>query len=205
MGSLVARLLEAAGVEQLVTLDVHTPALEGFFRIPVDNVTAVPALAEALRPRLAPGTVVVAPDLGAVRLANRYAIALDLPVAVCHKQRRSATEVSVGRITGGVAGRPCVIVDDMIATGATIVESVRALLAAGAAPGIAVVATHGVFAAGALGKLAAAGVGALLVTDSIPPRWQPEADLQPGVVSVAPLLATATRRLLDGGSLRELA
>lgn len=204
-GSLVARLMQTAGVDQVVTLDVHTPALEGFFHVPVDDLTAVPLLADALRARVPEDAVIVAPDLGAVRLANRYAVRLDRPVAVCHKQRRSATEVSVGRVTGDVAGRACVIVDDMISTGSTIAESVRALLAAGALPDVTVVATHGVFAPGALAKLAAVGVRTLLVTDSIAPRWEPAPDLAPIVVPVAPLLATAIRRLLEGGSLRELA
>ncbi|HEX6536634.1 MAG TPA: ribose-phosphate pyrophosphokinase [Gemmatimonadaceae bacterium] len=204
-GSLVARLMETAGIGQVVMLDVHTPALEGFFSVPVDNLTAVPVLADALRARLSPDTVVVAPDLGAVRLANRWAVRLHLDVAVCHKQRTSATEVSVTRITGDVAGRPCVVVDDMIATGSTIAESVRALRAAGARADIAVAATHAVLVPGALERIAACGVRDLLVTDSIPPREPPPAALRPDVVSIAPLLATAIQRLLDGGSLRELA
>jgi ribose-phosphate pyrophosphokinase len=135
-----------------------------------------------------------------VRLANGYATRLGLPVAVCHKQRRTPTEVEVARITGDVAGRPCVIVDDMIATGGTIAEAVRALAAAGASSDVGVAATHGVFVPGALAKLADAGVQTLVVTDSIAPRWAPEADLQPTVVTVAPLLTTAIQRLLDGES-----
>jgi len=203
--SLVAHLMETAGIDQLVTLDVHTPALEGFFSIPVDNLTAVPILAGALRAHVSPGAVVVAPDLGAVRLANRYAVHLDLPAAVCHKQRTSATEVSVTRITGDVAGRPCLIVDDMIATGSTIVESVRALREAGASLNIVVAATHAVFVPGALDRIAGAGVRTLIVTDSIPLRTEASATPRPEIVSIAPLLATAVRRLLGGGSLRELA
>ena len=111
----------------------------------------------------------------------------------------------MARITGDVAGRPCVIVDDMIATGATIVESVRALRAAGAVGDVTVAATHAVLAPGALARLASIGLRALLVTDSVAPRRQHEAAVPVEVVSVAPLLATAIRRLLDGGSLRELA
>lgn len=205
MASLVAQLAERAGIDHVVTLDAHTPALEGFFRIPVDNLSAVPALAAALRARLAGDAVIVAPDLGALRLANVYATSLELPVAVCHKRRLGGAEVSVGRITGDVAGRHCVIVDDMISTGATIAESVRALDEAGALPGYAVSATHAVFAPGALEKMASAGIGDLWVTDSIAPRVEPGARLQPFVVSVAPLFAAAIRRLIEGGSLRELA
>jgi ribose-phosphate pyrophosphokinase len=208
MASLVAELTEHVGIDHVVTVDVHTPALEGFFRIPVDNLTAIPALAGALADRLtnaAGNAVIVAPDLGAVRLANRYATKLDLPVAVCHKRRLGGAEVSVSRITGDVAGRRCIIIDDMVSTGGTIVESIRALNEAGALPEYLVAATHAVLVPGALEKLRKAGVRELVVTDSIEPRVDPIARLQPTIIPIAPLLATAIRRLLDGGSLRELA
>ena len=205
MASLVAELVERAGVDHVITVDVHTPAVEGFFRIPVDNLTAVPLLVAALRTRISADAVVVAPDLGAIRLANRYATKLDLPVAVCNKRRIGGSEVIIGRVTGDVAGRHCIIIDDMISTGGTIVESVRALDEAGALPHALVVATHAVLATDALEKIAAAGVRELVVTDSIEPRAEVAARLRPDVVSIAPLIATAIRRLLEGGSLRELA
>lgn len=207
MAGLVAELAERAGIDHVVTVDVHAPAIEGFFRIPVDNLTAVPILAAAVSERRGPSSappVIVAPDLGGVRLANRYAMQLDLPVAVCHKRRLSGTEVSVGRITGEVAGRRCIIVDDMISTGGTIAESVRALEEAGAEPEHVVAATHAVLVPGALEKLADAGVRELFVTDSIE-SCDDSASIVPTIVSIAPLLATAIRRLIDGGSLRELA
>jgi ribose-phosphate pyrophosphokinase len=200
--------MERAGIDHVLTIDVHAPSIEGFFRIPVDDLTAVSALTNTIAGRitgLLTPAVIVAPDLGAVRLANKYATRLDLPVAVCHKRRLSGAEVSVSRITGEVAGRRCVIVDDMISTGGTIAESVRALNDAGALPDHVVAATHGVFAPGALEKVAAAGVRELLVTDSIEPRGVATARLAPTIVSIAPLLATAILRILDGGSLRQLA
>lgn len=203
--SLIASLLQTAGVDHVVTLDVHTPAIEGFFHVPLDNLSAAPLLARALRDQVTRDTVVVAPDLGAAKLANRYATLLDLPTAVCHKQRVSATEVTVTRITGDARGRPCLIVDDMIATGSTIVESVRALRSAGALPEITVAATHAVFVSGAVDKMADAGVRRLVVTDSIPSSASSTSSLEPTRISVAPLLASAIHRLVDGGSLRELA
>src|SRR5512146_1720888 len=205
MASLVAELIARAGIDHVVTVDVHTPALEGYFRIPVDNLTALNLLAAALRSRIPENAVIVAPDVGAVRLANRFATKLDLPVAVCHKRRLGGAEVSINRVTGEVADRRCVIVDDMISTGSTIAESVRALEQAGALPGAIVAATHAVLVPGALDKIADAGVQQLLVTDSIEPRGDPAARLSPEVVSIAPLVATAVRHLLEGGSLRELA
>ena len=110
----------------------------------------------------------------------------------------------MSRITGDVTGRPCLIVDDMIATGSTITESVRALRHAGALPEITVAATHAVFADGAVEKIAAAGVRHLVVTDTIPAATAPGVNLRPTIVSVAPLLASAVRRLFDDESLREL-
>lgn len=203
MASLVAELVERAGIDHVVTVDVHTPAVEGFFRIPVDDLTAVPVLASALRDHVDETAVIVAPDLGAVRLANRYAVQLDLPVAVCHKRRLGGREVSVGRITGDVAGRRCIIVDDMISTGATIVESMRALNEAGARQDHVVAATHAVLVPGALDTLARGGVEHLLVTDTIESRSL-GAPMQPTIISVAPPIAKAIRRLMEGGSLREI-
>lgn len=204
MGSLLADLMERSGIGHIITLDVHTPALEGFFRIAVDNLTAVALLAAALRPQIPADAVIVAPDVGATRLADRYASALGLPVAICYKHRTSPTEVTVSRVTGDVAGRSCVIIDDMITTGGTVVECVRALRAANALPNITVAATHPVLVPGALNRLAAAEVRNLIVTDSVPFDDERPAGLRPTVVSVAPLIATAIQHMLEGSSLREL-
>lgn len=202
MASLVAELMQSAGIAHVLTLDVHTPAVEGFFHVPVDNLSAVGLLAAAARPLLPANAVVVAPDLGAVRLATRYGAQLGLPVAICHKRRLGATEVAVSRVTGEVQGLSAIIVDDMVSTGSTIVESARALHEAGAATEFLVVATHGVLVPGAREKLAAAGATRLIVTDSlVVPR---DERFAPQVVSVAPLCARAIRTLLGGGSLRDV-
>jgi len=205
MGSLLADLMERAGIDHVITLDLHTPAVEGFFRIAVDNLTAVPALADTLRARVPPAAVIVSPDVGASHLADRYATILGLPVAICYKHRTGGDHVSISRMTGDVAGRSCVVIDDMITTGGTIVECVRVLRAANALPDITVAATHAVLVPGALRRIAAAGVRTLIVSDSVWVTADPVKELCPIVVSVAPLIATAIRRLLDGGSLRELA
>jgi ribose-phosphate pyrophosphokinase len=199
MASVVAELLETVGIGHVITVDAHTPALEGFFRIPVDNLSAVGTLAAAVERTPVAGRgpgVVVAPDLGAVRLATRYATSLRLPMAVCHKRRVGASAVSVSDVTGEVAGRRCIIVDDMISTGGTIVESVRAVRAAGAEPSPLVLATHGVLVPGALARLAEAGVRQLFVTDSITPRTSDADGLAPTVVSIAPMLGATLRRLI---------
>ncbi len=200
--SAVADWMRSAGIGHLITVDVHTPQLEGFFRIPVDDLTAVPLLCESLRQDIPADAVVVTPDLGGVHRATEYAERLGLSVAVCHKHRVSGTEVKVTDITGDVRDRTCLIVDDMISTGGTIAEGIRALLAAGARADFTVAATHGVFVEGAYARLAEAGVRTVFVTDTIAiadRAWPPLR-----VVSAAPLIAAALRRVIANGSLAEL-
>jgi ribose-phosphate pyrophosphokinase len=199
--SLVAGLMEGAGVDHLVSVDLHSPAIEGFFRIPVDSLSALPVLADALKPRLTRETVVVSPDLGRLEEAVELGRRLALPVGAVHKKRLSGTEVQTLDVIGDVRDKSCLILDDMISTGGTIAAATEALAAAGARRDWIVAATHAVFAPGAAEVLGAAGVRMVLVTDTIPPR--PE---WPAVerVSVAPLLADALRRIVADESLRDL-
>lgn len=199
--SLVATLLQAAGVDHLVTVDLHTDQIEGFFAIPVDTLTAVPTLCRTLRGRLPEGAVVVSPDAGRVRLATEYARCLDAPLAVLHKRRESGTETQVTHVVGEVEGRACLLIDDMISTGGTLVESVRALEGAGARE-FHVAATHGLLLDGALDRLRAAGVREVLVTDTVAVPREGEPPLR--VASVAPVVASAIRRFLAHGSLGDL-
>ncbi|HEX7243094.1 MAG TPA: ribose-phosphate pyrophosphokinase [Longimicrobiaceae bacterium] len=201
---MVADLLQAVGIGHVVTLDVHTAQTEALFSVPVDNLSAVPVLCDAVRDRLPPDTVVVSPDLGGVGRATEMAACLGLTTAVVHKRRVSGAEVEALGVIGDVRGRSCLVVDDMIATGSTVVECIRALRAAGSLPGCTVAATHGVFCGDVLRRLAEAGASEVLVTDSIhlpaggtPPPWL-------RVASVAPLLASAIRRLARDESLHDL-
>ena len=188
-GSMVASLMEAVGLRHVIALDVHSSQLEGFFRIPLDNLSAVPVLADALEEHSGTDAVVVAPDLGAVKLANAFGRRLYLPVAAVHKLRRSATEVETGGVTGDVAGKRCIMIDDMVTTGATIEAAIAAVRAAGAREDVIVAATHGVLTEQAWDRLDCAGVSELWLTNSVAfsPRRQPRTR----VVSVAPVLAAA--------------
>jgi len=198
--SMVAALMQAVGVNHVVTIDLHAPQIEGFFHIPVDSLTTAPVMVEALRPGLPPDIVVVSPDAGRVLMATEYARLLGAPVAVLHKERASGVETRITRLVGDVRDRPCLIIDDMISTGGTIAESVEALLEAGARPEIIVAATHGLLLAGAREKLARAVTREVLVTDTVAPPAHDWPQLR--VVSVAPLIASALRRYLSDGPLR---
>ncbi|MBV9772783.1 MAG: ribose-phosphate pyrophosphokinase, partial [Gemmatimonadetes bacterium] len=151
--SLVAALMQTAGVDHLLAVDLHTPQIEGFFGIPVDTLSAVSVLCDSLRRRLPADTVVVSPDAGRVQLATEYARRLDAGLAVLHKRRESGTETAVTHLVGDVGGRACLLVDDMISTGGTLVQSVRALREAGGRE-FFVAATHGLLLKGAAERLA---------------------------------------------------
>jgi ribose-phosphate pyrophosphokinase len=196
--SMVADLMQVVGIGHLVTVDVHAPQTEGFFHVPVDNLTAVGVLTEALCVRLPEEAVVVSPDAGRVKMATEFAHSLKTSLVVLHKRRESGTETEVTHLVGEVRDRACLIVDDMISTGGTIVESAEALVAAGARPAIMVAATHGLLLEGARDKLSRAGVREVFVTDTVSVAEKDWPQLQ--VVSVAPLIAAAIRRFLVDGS-----
>jgi ribose-phosphate pyrophosphokinase len=188
--SLVADLMECAGFDHVITVDLHAAQIEGFFSIPVDSLSAVELLCGALEwARDRPDHVVVSPDAGRVKMATEYADRLNLPLCVLHKRRLSGGATEVMHVVGDVRGRTCILIDDMIATGGTLVESTGALREAGAADAI-VVATHGLFVADAIEKLRAASIREIVVTDSVAPHAQPILR----VVSIAPLLAAAISR-----------
>lgn len=199
---LVADLLATGGIQRLVVVDVHTPAIEGYASMPVEHLSAVSLLAEAARPSLPDQAVVVAPDLGAVHLAERYATGLGLPMALVHKLRVSGTEVRVRGITGDVRDRAPVLVDDMISTGGTMAAAIDALLAAGCRPEVTVLASHGLLVSVAAEQLSTRPVRRVIVTDSVPAPADFPLPLQ--VVSIAGLLGDAVRRLHAGHSLHDL-
>ena len=186
--AVVAGAIAAAGADRLVVVDPHTPSLEAVCRIPAETLSAVPALAGALAGHLPDGTVVVAPDLGAVKLAERYAAVLRGPVAVVRKQREAGSAVAALDVAGDVRGRPAVIVDDMITTGATIEAAVELLRARGAAPDIVVAATHGLFVHAAADRLQQLGLRRVLVTDSVAVK-NTGATIE--ITSLAPTIADA--------------
>ena len=199
---LMADLFSAAGIHRLVAIDLHSPTLEGFFSMPLEHLTAVPALAAALGNGLRE-RVIVAPDLGAARLADRFGRALDLPVAMVHKTRITGEEVVVRGVTGDVAGRAPIIVDDMISTGTTIAAAVAALREAGCRPQFTVVASHALLVGGAVARLQQLGLERVIVTDSVAIPAAVVA-LPLHVVSIASCAAECIGRLHQDRSLADL-
>ena len=186
--AVVADAIAAAGADRLIVVDPHTPSLEAQFRIPVETLSAVATLSG----ELPHGAVVVAPDLGAVKLAERYASVLGGSVAIVRKQRESGSAVSALDIAGDVHGRPVVIIDDMISTGATIEAAVELLRERGAAPGIVVAATHGLLVHAAASRLHELELRSVFVTDTVATKT---AGTFIRVCSIAPTLADAIARL----------
>jgi len=198
-GRVIADVLSAS-LDRVIAVDLHTSAVEGFFSCPVEHLTAIPLLAERVRPLLR-DHIVVAPDLGAVKRAERYARLLGLPVAGVRKRRLSGSEVEVLGVDGDVRGHDVLIVDDMISTGATIVAAADALRAAGAGRAIAV-ATHGLLVAGAAERLDALKLDAVVISDSVsaPAATRPRIT----VVGLAALLADVITRVHRDVPLAEL-
>lgn len=194
---MVADLLAAVGTDRVVSIDLHAPAIQGFFNIWMDHLTAVPLLARHLRTISLDDVAVVSPDVGRAKLAEKYAAALDAPLVILHKERLDAEETRVRAVIGDIKGRPAVLIDDMISTGSTIATAVDALLAAGARPEITVVATHPLLVGQAPERLAHEAIFRVVVTDTIPISGEKRTRLgnKLAVVSVAELLAETIGRL----------
>jgi ribose-phosphate pyrophosphokinase len=200
-GRLVADLLVTAGVSRVLTLTLHSPQVHGFFSVPVDHLNALRELAAYFRKRDLSHAVVVSPDLGYAKSAAAFSRRLGLPVAAGSKERFSDSHVSISAVIGDVAGRDVIVLDDEIARGTTVFELLDRLREL-QVRSVAVACTHGLFADGALDKLAAQeDVTEIVCTNSVP---LPPAHPKLHVLSVAPALAEAIRRTHDGESVSAL-
>lgn len=202
---LIADLFKAAGADRIMSVDLHAAQIQGFFDGPVDHLFAMPVLLEHFQSKLDPATLtVVSPDMGRVRVADIWSDKLGAPLAIIHKRRdpRVANEVSVHEIVGEVEGRVCLLVDDLIDTGRTIVKAAEALKKQGAL-GIVVAATHAVFSDPAVEILQSEAIDSVVVTDTLPipddKRWD-----RLTVLPIAPLLARAIHEVFDDGSVTSM-
>ena len=197
---LVANLLTAAGVDRVVCLDLHTPAIQGFFDVSMDHLSVVPILVEYLAAQRRRNVVVVSPDVGGAKLADRFAQRLGVPLVVMHKVRPHPEIAQVMAVVGDVRDTCPIVVDDIISTGGTIKECTEALLAAGAHPDIWVAVVHPLLVGPALERLSHPAITRVITTDTVPlPPEKQHPKIT--VLSVADLLAETIRRLSENRSL----
>jgi ribose-phosphate pyrophosphokinase len=203
---LMADLFKTAGADRLMVVDLHTAQIQGFFNGPVDHLFALPILSDYIKDKLDTGSVsVVAPDAGRVRVAERWSDELGgCPMAIIHKRRNPdvANEVKVFDVVGEVKDRTCVVVDDMIDTGGTIVKAAEALFEEGAAK-VVVAATHGVLSGPAVDKLKNSRISEVVLTNTLPIPDNKRFD-KLTVLSIAPLLARAINEVFSDGSVTSL-
>ncbi len=199
---LVADLLQTAGADRVLTMDLHAAQIQGFFHVPVDQLMGAPVLCDYLKTWDLRDTVLVAGDVGEAKDIGKFANALNLPVAIVDKRRYGNDDRAVAtNLIGDVAGKHAIIVDDEIATGGTVIEATNFLMSRGALS-VKVVATHAVLSGQAVERLNSSVVDRLIVTDTIPLRDKKSSKIE--VLSVAPLFAKAIRRIHDGDSVSDL-
>ncbi|MFV8380618.1 ribose-phosphate diphosphokinase [Corynebacterium hindlerae] len=202
---LVADLLKAAGADRIVSVDLHTDQIQGFFDGPVDHMHAMPILTDYIKANYSLENIcVVSPDAGRVKVAEKWANTLgDAPLAFVHKTRSTevANQVVANRVVGDVAGKTCVLLDDMIDTGGTIAGAVGVLREAGASD-VIIACTHGVFSEPARERLSQCGAKEVITTDTLPQSTEGWDNLT--VLSIAPLLARTIKEIFENGSVTTL-
>jgi len=202
---LVADLFKTAGADRLMSVDLHTAQIQGFFDGPVDHLWAMPVLAEYVGERVDRSRLtVVSPDAGRVRVADLWSDKLGAPLAIIHKRRDPSVpnQVKVHEVVGQVEGRTCLLVDDMIDTAGTIVQAAEALRDNGAAD-VIVASTHAILSGPAVDRLKNSGISEVIVTNTLPipdDRQFPQLT----VLSIAPLIARAIMEVFDDGSVTSL-
>ncbi len=201
---LVADLLSAAGVDRVVSVDLHSGQIQGFFDVPVDHLTAAPVLLDYLRDNGPRDLVIIAPDAGRVKVAERYSQLLDTDLALVHKRHPRGTynEVEAMDVVGNVKGRPCVIIDDLIDTAGTVCAAAYRLAEAGATD-VWAMATHALLSDPALDRLNASPISRVVVTNTLPlPVYLRIPKLE--VLSVAKIVADAINAVFEDTSVSEI-
>ncbi len=202
---LVADLYRTAGADRIITVDLHTAQIQGFFDGPVDHLVALPILSDYVRNNYEQPLAVVSPDAGRIKVAENWSAALGgCPLAFIHKTRDidRPNQTKANRVVGDVKGRMCVLVDDMIDTGGTIVQAAEACMAEGAT-GVVIVATHPVFSGPAVERLKNSVANEVIVTNTLPLSEDKVFD-KLTVLSIAPLLGRAVHEVFEDGSVTSL-
>ena len=201
----IADLLTTSGANRILTVDLHSAQIQGFFNCPVDHLFAIPTLARTWRDTYGHGDqyVVVSPDAGGVERARAFAKRIEAPIAIIDKRRTGPNEAKAFHLIGDVTGKIAIIVDDMIDTGGTLTQAVDSLLGNGAQKVFAI-CTHPVFSGPAISRLNESALERVLVTDTIPLSEQGLASDKIQVVSVAPVVAEAIKRIYSHESVTSL-
>lgn len=199
---LVANLLTAAGVDRVITMDLHADQIQGFFEVPVDHLFASTLFTPYIESLNLPNLVIATPDTGGSKRANAYAQTLGVDMAICYKQRKVANQVEKMTVIGDVAGKDVVLIDDMVDTAGTLAKAADMMLEQGASS-VRAVCTHAVLSGPAYERIEASGLTELIVTDSIPLRTdKPTGKIK--VISVADLFAHVLESLLANQSISSL-
>lgn len=188
----VADLLQTVGINHVITINIHSPQIEGFFQMPMSNLNAVPEIYSILRDKLPQDVLIVSPDAGRSQMASEFAQYLGTSLVTLHKRRINTSEMEINLLIGEVRDRTCLIVDDMIVSGSTIIKSKNALFEAGANQNIIVVSVHGLFLNNTLETLISNELHNIYTTDTVA-RTKDLTQLE--IISVAPLIANFLRKL----------
>ena len=203
---LCAEMLEAAGADRVLTMDLHANQIQGFFNIPVDNLLGTKILTQYFYDRLGvsnPDYVVVSPDLGSVTRVRKFTDKLDLPMAIVDKRRPKPNVSEVMNIIGDVRDKHVILVDDMVDTAGTLCNGAKALVERGGAKSVTACATHGVLSGPAIERLQASVIDKLVLLDTIPVEGEKAID-KIETLSVADLFAEAIRRIYDETAISDL-
>jgi ribose-phosphate pyrophosphokinase len=201
---LVANLITRAGADRVLTVDLHAGQIQGFFDIPTDNLFAAPVMVRDIKDRMKLANVmVVSPDVGGVVRARAFAKRIDAPLAIVDKRRERAGESEVMNIIGDVAGKSCVLVDDIVDSGGTLCNAAEALLAKGAKD-VSAYITHGVLSGGAVARIAASKLKELVITDTILPTEAIRLAHNIRVITIAGLIGEAVARTAKEESVSSL-
>jgi ribose-phosphate pyrophosphokinase len=196
-------LLEKAGADRILALDLHAAQIQGFFDIPVDHLFATPVMIEYLKPLQTPETIVVSPDAGGVERARALAKRMNVPLAIIDKRRDDVNVAEVMHIIGEVEGRDCLIFDDLIDTAGTLVKGAEALLDAGAGS-VRAASTHAVLSPPAVERIEKSRILEVVLTNSIPLAEEARQSGKIRTLSVAPLLARAIQSIHEETSVSRL-
>lgn len=199
---LIAHLLEESGADHVITLDLHSDQIQGFFSIPVDALDARPAFAAYFKGKKLIDPVVVSPDAGGAKRAKKFADMLGADLAIMHKSRPHHQKAEIIEVVGDITGRSCILFDDMIDTGGSLLSAKKALLKRGAHPAVYAAATHAIFSGKAIENLSQAKFKEVIVTDSLPVKAHAFPSLR--VLPIAPLLAEVIRHIERGESVTDI-